>query len=1213
MARSMAKVSFTAALLAALVPAAARADFVTFQYPSRMDPLPAAGPKNSLDSDGADEIYKDNHAIGFDFVWQGKTYTEVTVTSNGALSFEDHCSVAWGAQCMGDNPPGDFQSVIKNDPNTYIAAWWGNLDVLKNVTQIRHSTTGDKPNRVFTVEWLSIPEKAVGTAIGNTYSFQIKLYETSNIAVLQYGDRIAGAHDAGTRFTAAGEAQADAQGDVAGDTFLDCATSCSPNDFPATQAIMVPTPANAELAPYVSFSGVSADGTNLSFTVKSELYNAGRASAADASYEVYFSTDRTITAGDTHLATADASGISLASYGSHSKSTSVSIARPADGIYYLGIIADTLGSEPITGNNTVSSHDEIVVGKDLVGQILSAPGESGPGEPAVIRLTLTNRGTDTSGNFSYKVYLSADKVLDARDKEVVLDPVPNTSLGAGLSSTVNVNGVIPADSEGGNFYYLLKVDSGSAVAEASENNNVSVGPLVVVTPPDLVMNSFSLIGGPKEVYYGREIVAEMTISNVGGAVGRGFFTELKHSGKDGVITARDAAAWVAPLLCADESECVGAYAGPCDFDSLQCKPDCIRDADCPDQLSCFQGACTMQLQPGETRSFRVTGVIPTKDGIQLEDLVPGDCLFGAMINGNELVKEVPNGSSNNTKVMPTAIKCRYPAADAHAREFFAPTRAAAGEAITVFRTIRNDGNEYAMVKDGTGKLVRGKIRYEYVLSWNDVVTHKDSILTIVGKGPYGELDLGPGEEDQGVDQIVLPANLATSPSGYRIGVIVDPERQIDELVEENNVTVAPERLTVISGSLFIVQEALPTAVVDVPILYQLRAIGGDGRFEWNLHKSSLPLPEGLTLSSTGLLSGVLTEAALEEVDVSLPGNVVFSVEVHSGGATDVQTFLLPVVRPTGPLTIETGACQAPTDEDCARKLPVGYTGRPYMASISASGGQPPYKWKVTASGNGITADGNVLSGTPDTPATLTIQAQVQDARGVSTPVKQLSLRIVEPSTLTILTGSLQPADVGVVYIGNFDATGGDEATRQWYIDPNKLPPGLTYESGVRCKVTGTPTREGLYTFPVRVFDGDGNTDESYFSILVQGGKTFTIQTKALPEVTVGNEYLEQLRATTAVTWSIVSGGLPEGLQLTEGGEILGTVPETAKTGVYAFAVAAVDVNFSRQVASLAINVKPRPITYKYKVTETGCATSGGLPGLGAVLSVLALLALRRRR
>ena len=50
--------------------------------------------------------------------------------------------------------------------------------------------------------------------------------------------------------------------------------------------------------------------------------------------------------------------------------------------------------------------------------------------------------------------------------------------------------------------------------------------------------------------------------------------------------------------------------------------------------------------------------------------------------------------------------------------------------------------------------------------------------------------------------------------------------------------------------------ALPNAVVGQPYSFFLEAEGGDGSYEWEMKSGSLP--DGLTLSSTGLISGTPT-------------------------------------------------------------------------------------------------------------------------------------------------------------------------------------------------------------------------------------------------------------------------------------------------------------------------------------------------------------------
>ena len=61
------------------------------------------------------------------------------------------------------------------------------------------------------------------------------------------------------------------------------------------------------------------------------------------------------------------------------------------------------------------------------------------------------------------------------------------------------------------------------------------------------------------------------------------------------------------------------------------------------------------------------------------------------------------------------------------------------------------------------------------------------------------------------------------------------------------------------------------------------------------------------------------------------------------------------------------------------KLKAAASGTAYSASLSASGGTPPYTWTVLGLPPGLSASGAALSGTPTTKGTFMVIALVRDS------------------------------------------------------------------------------------------------------------------------------------------------------------------------------------------------------------------------------------------
>jgi hypothetical protein len=162
-----------------------------------------------------------------------------------------------------------------------------------------------------------------------------------------------------------------------------------------------------------------------------------------------------------------------------------------------------------------------------------------------------------------------------------------------------------------------------------------------------------------------------------------------------------------------------------------------------------------------------------------------------------------------------------------------------------------------------------------------------------------------------------------------------------------------------------------------------------------------------------------------------------------------------------------------------------------------------------------------------------------------------------------------PATVGQPYSKQLNGAGGcgPALPYQYTVISGSLPPGISLSfSGL---VSGTPTQAGSYSFYVNLSDQNPPSADwcrpaeaqREFTIVVSGGAPTPapaplsiVQTALSPAATTtGSPYSFQLTAQGGGTdtWSLQSGALPGGLQLSPGGLISGT-PTT--TGDFSFKV-----------------------------------------------------------
>ncbi len=169
-----------------------------------------------------------------------------------------------------------------------------------------------------------------------------------------------------------------------------------------------------------------------------------------------------------------------------------------------------------------------------------------------------------------------------------------------------------------------------------------------------------------------------------------------------------------------------------------------------------------------------------------------------------------------------------------------------------------------------------------------------------------------------------------------------------------------------------------------------------------------------------------------------------------------------------------------------------------------------------------------------------------------------------PAELSITTPPvLPPAQVGTPYSAQLTATGG--APPYLWSALGALPEGLSLDQATGV-IAGVPQSAATTEFPVTVTDSVSAQAAQTFTLTVvaQGAPpdTLTIVTGSLPEATSGQEYFAALIVQggcvspfNPARLSIVSGGLPPGLELS-GGAIRG---RPSQTGIFQFTLEARDV------------------------------------------------------
>ncbi len=134
---------------------------------------PITGTAPSLSGGGADDGYINNIPIGFPFVFAGTTYTTVTMSTNGLLTFGNISTAPWTNDLSNAANVVPCVWALWDDHYSYTSS--SNSSYSGNMS---YTTTGAAGNRVFTAQWYAVDPRY---AYIFSLSFQIKLYEDGGI------------------------------------------------------------------------------------------------------------------------------------------------------------------------------------------------------------------------------------------------------------------------------------------------------------------------------------------------------------------------------------------------------------------------------------------------------------------------------------------------------------------------------------------------------------------------------------------------------------------------------------------------------------------------------------------------------------------------------------------------------------------------------------------------------------------------------------------------------------------------------------------------------------------------------------------------------------------------------------------------------------------------------------------------------------------------
>lgn len=348
-----------------------------------------------------------------------------------------------------------------------------------------------------------------------------------------------------------------------------------------------------------------------------------------------------------------------------------------------------------------------------------------------------------------------------------------------------------------------------------------------------------------------------------------------------------------------------------------------------------------------------------------------------------------------------------------------------------------------------------------------------------------------------------------------------------------------------SNGVAITTLTLPPARQNQAYAAVLQAAGGTAPYSFQV--SSGTVPAGLTLSSSGLLSGTPTQTS----------SSLFQVRVTDGtGASSFVTYDFNVNNSN--IVLNSAA------------PPAGQLGTAYTYNLVTSGASGTVTYSL-ASGSlppGLTLSGTgAITGSPAEAGTYLFKVLATDSGGNIATFSQ----VITVASAQLSFGTVQLPDLifGVPYSATLTGQGG-LPPYSYSIASGSLPPGLTLSpSGT---LSGTATSLGTYSVTFRITDNNGTTSTLTRTITVNATAGLAITNLALPTARRGSAYTATIIATGGTppyTYSLTSGTLPAGLTLSNSGLITGA---PTQEGSNVFTVRAQDAAGGSTTRTLTLTV-----------------------------------------
>ncbi|MBI4479949.1 MAG: S8 family serine peptidase [Acidobacteria bacterium] len=586
---------------------------------------------------------------------------------------------------------------------------------------------------------------------------------------------------------------------------------------------VVASPQSDMVVTAVSAPATAAAGSAIAVTDTTKNQGTGSADASVTRF--YLSINTVLDASDVPLGERSVGNLIVGQISSGSTTVTIPAATTG-GSYYVIAKADAADVLVETLENNNTRYDPIQIGPDLVVSALSVPTTAAAGGTMAVTDTTKNQGVGAADSFVTRFYLSTNTTFDAGD--AVLGERTILGLAASQTSSGSTSVTIPAGTTSGTYYIIAKADPDNAVPETVETNNTKYDSTQI--GPDLLVSALTV---PATAGAGATITVTDTTKNQGAGSANPSITRFYLS-TNTTFDASDVALGerVVPTLASGQTNSgstsvtipAGTTAGThyiigkADADSVV--PETVETNNTkygstkigPDLAV---SALTVPATAGAGSTITVTDTIKnqgagsanpsitrfylsTNSALDASDValgsrtVPG--LAAGQTSSGSALLTIPAGTpggpyviiakadadntvgetveTNNTRTASTKI-----GPDLIVSAFTAPSKPAAGAAITVTDTTKNQGAGSA-----NPCITRFYLSTNTTFDASDVALGERAVPTLLS-----------GQTNSDSTSVTIPAG--TIAGTYYIIAKADPDNTVGETVETNNTRTATVRVT----------------------------------------------------------------------------------------------------------------------------------------------------------------------------------------------------------------------------------------------------------------------------------------------------------------------------------------------------------------------------------------------------------------------------------